>query len=177
MKSRMERTYRIFSLRTNRARSPRTGEDHDFQIIEAPDWVNVIPLTVSKEVVMIRQYRHGIDSVTLEIPGGMLEPSDSPESAARRELLEETGYGAHSMRSLGFVHPNPAIQNNRCFTFLALNAAPEGPQRLDGKEDIEVVLAPLNRIAALIADGTIAHSLVIAAFYRYFMEFRSNASR
>jgi len=163
------RSYRIFNLRTDRAVSPRTGDAHDFYVLETPSWVNVIPITPQKEVVLIRQYRHGIRDITLEIPGGLVEDTDTPEKAARRELLEETGYDAPEMIPLGSVHPNPAIQNNRCYTFLAGNAFPAGEQQLDEKEDIEVLKCPLREIPHLIGDGRITHALVLAAFYRYFM--------
>lgn len=166
-----DKFYRVFSLRTDRARSPRTGEEHDFFILESPPWVNVIPLTPEGEVVLIRQYRHGVREVTLEIPGGLIEPGDSPEGAARRELREETGYQAREMISLGHVHPNPAIQNNRCYTFLAIDAYPAGDQQLDDKEDIEVILKPLAEIPRLIREGQITHSLVVTAFYRYYLEY------
>lgn len=177
IKSVYEKSLSIFRLRTDRARSPRTGEAHDFFILESPTWVNVIPLTEQGDVVMIRQWRHGIRQVTLEIPGGVVEPDDTPRDAARRELAEETGYAAHEMIPLGFVHPNPAIQDNRCYTFLARNAALQGGQALDDKEDIQIVKYPLSEIPRLIGEGTISHSLIIAAFWRYFMEYRDDAKK
>ncbi len=92
--------------------------------------MNVIALTDREDVVLIRQYRHGIGEVTLEIPGGLMD-ADEPLAAAKRELLEETGYRAEEWIDLGYVHPNPAIQNNRCYTFLALGAKLAGAQSLD----------------------------------------------
>jgi 8-oxo-dGTP pyrophosphatase MutT (NUDIX family) len=160
----------IFNLRIDRARSPRTGRAHDFYILESRDWVNVIPITPQKDVVLIRQYRHGTREVTLEIPGGIVEPGDTPETAARRELLEETGYGSSVLSFLGEVHPNPAFLNNRCSTFLAKDVFREGAQEQDEKEDIEVLLRPLEDIPRLIRKGEITHSLVLAAFYRLFIE-------
>jgi 8-oxo-dGTP pyrophosphatase MutT (NUDIX family) len=168
--SRFDKSYRIFNLRTDSACSPRTNRIHDFFIMESSPWVNIIPLTPKDEVVMVQQYRHGIRSVTLEIPGGLVEPDDSPEEAARRELLEETGYREESMISLSAVHPNPAIQNNICHTFLARNVYPTGTQNQDEREDIEVVVIPLTEIPRLIREGTITHSLVIVAFYRFYIE-------
>ncbi|MCF8142757.1 MAG: NUDIX hydrolase [Deltaproteobacteria bacterium] len=165
-------SYRVFNLRTDQAVSPRTGLTHPFFILESSPWVNVIPLTPKQEVVLVRQYRHGTRSVTLEIPGGLVEDSDTPEDAARRELLEETGYVAEEMSALGWVHPNPAILNNRCYTFLALNAVFSGARHQDDREDIEVLLRPLAAVRRLIREGEISHSLVVAAFYRFFMEYR-----
>jgi len=166
-----DNSYRVFSLRTDRARSPRTDQVHDFFILESSSWVNVIPLTADNEVVLVRQYRHGIRDVTLEIPGGLVEDGDTPETAALRELREETGYGASEIIPLSSVHPNPAIQSNLCFTFLATGVLPAGNQEQDEKEDIQVLLRPLAEIPRLIREGDITHSLVLAAFYRYFMEY------
>lgn len=170
--SHVDKSYRLFNLRRDRARSPRTSEAHDFYILESPPWVNIIPLTPTKEVVLIRQYRFGIRDMTMEIPGGLMEPSDSPEEAARRELREETGYREETMIPLGAVHPNPAIQNNLCYTFLAEDVFPVGPLAQDDREDIEVVLKPLSEIPRLIREGAISHALVIAAFYRFYMEYK-----
>jgi 8-oxo-dGTP pyrophosphatase MutT (NUDIX family) len=144
---------------------------HEFYILESEDWVNVIPITQQNDVVLIRQYRHGIREVTLEIPGGIVEPDESPEEAASRELLEETGYQGSKMIPLGVVYPNPAFLNNRCYTYLASNVLLTREQEQDEKEDIEVLLRPLDEIPRLIREGEISHSLVLAAFYRLFMEY------
>jgi len=164
-------SFKIFNLRTDRACSPRTNEAYDFYVLESADWVNVIPLTPRREVVLIRQYRHGIGDATLEIPGGIVEKSDSPEDAARRELIEETGYKESEMQLLGSVHPNPAFLTNRCYTFVAKGVSRVKGQEQDEKEDIEVTVKPLEQIPALIRDGEITHALVLAAFYRFYMEY------
>jgi ADP-ribose pyrophosphatase len=170
--SKKDRSFRIFDLRTDRAISPRTNKEHDFYVLESYDWVNVIPLTRQNEVVLIRQYRHGIRRVTLEIPGGIVEQGDSPEETARRELLEETGYSASDMILVGSVHANPAFLNNCCYTYLARDVSSSGGQEQDEKEDIEIVIKPLEEIPRLIREGEITHSLVLAAFYRFYMEYR-----
>ncbi len=171
--TRLDSSFRIFDLRMDRSVSPRTGEAHDFICLESAPWVNVIALTDREEAVLIRQFRHGTREVTLEIPGGLVEAADGPPEAAKRELREETGYRAERWVDLGFVHPNPAIQNNRCHTFLAIGATPAGAQSLDAKEDIAVVLEPLAEIPRLIREEAITHALVICAFWRYFMEYRA----
>ncbi len=167
--SERERSYGIFSFRTDKAISPRTGLEYDFYILESTPWVNIIPLTPENEVILVRQYRHGIRDLTLEIPGGLVEGQDTPEQAAIRELREETGYEASEMIPLGDVLPNPAIQNNRCYTFLAKDVVLAGEQQLDEQEDIEVLLRPFADIPRLIREGEIDHSLVVAAFLKYFL--------
>ncbi len=157
---------RIFSLSRRRSRSPRTGEIHDFHVIESPDWVNIIPLTEDGQVVMVRQFRHGIGGVTLEVPGGMVDREDlSPLAAARREMQEETGYDSDDVMTLGSIHPNPAIQNNRCHSFLARGVSPKFPVRFDGTEETEVTLVPLTRVPELIRTAAISHALVVVAFH------------
>lgn len=159
---------RVFALRRDRARSPRTGADHDFFVLDACDWVNIVPITADDEVVLVRQFRHGIADFSLEVPGGMIDPEDpSPLHAARREMIEETGYDADEILPLGPVHPNPAIQGNLCHTFLARGARPVGKPSLDGTEEVEVVLVPLRDVPRLVAEGAISHALVVAAFYRH----------
>ncbi len=169
--SKWDKSYRIFSLRTDRAISPRTGRDYDFFILESSPWVNVIPITPQDEVVLIRQYRHGIRDVTLEIPGGLVEDDETPEEAALRELYEETGYKASETISLGSVYPNPAIQNNLSYSFIAKDVFLAGEQEQDEKEDIEILCRPLAEIPRLIREGEINHSLILSAFYRFYMEY------
>jgi len=171
-----EKSYRIFDLRIDRAVSPRTGEEHDFYVFESHEWVNIIPVTRNREVVLIKQYRHGVRDVLLEIPGGIVEPGDTPLDAAIRELKEETGYTAKEMVFLGATHANPAFMNNRCHSYLALDSFPDGSQNLDDKEDIEVLLRPLDDIPRMIREGEITHSLILAAFYRYYMEYQQGVN-
>jgi 8-oxo-dGTP pyrophosphatase MutT (NUDIX family) len=161
-------TCRIFSLRKDRNRSPRDGREHDFFVLDSGDWVNIIPVTPDDEVVLIHQYRHGIDDITLEIPGGMVDPHDpSPLHAARREMQEETGYDTDDVIPLGAIHPNPAIQGNRCHTFLARNVSKQFETNFDTTEETEVVLVPYRQIPDLVRQGRITHALVVTAFYWY----------
>ncbi len=161
---------RIFKVGTQRAICPRTGETSKFYTIHASQWVNVIPLTEDNRVVMVRQYRHGSRTFCLEIPGGMVD-NETPLSAAKRELLEETGYSGDSVEYLGSVNPNPALFDNLCHSFLIRNVKKTAEISLDPAEDIEVVLAPLEEIPKLIKNGTINHALVISAFCFYFLRY------
>jgi len=155
---------RVFTLCVSRSRAPEDGRERDFHVIEAPEWVNVIALTDEGKVLLIRQFRLGTRTITVEIPGGMADPGEEPLAAARRELLEETGYEALTWEAIGVVAPNPAIQDNRAHTFLARGAHKTGEQQPDEDEEIEVEEVPLTRIPRLLNDGTIDHSLVVAAF-------------
>ena len=170
IRSQSNQSFRVFSIRTDTTISPRTGTEHDFYIIESEDWVNAIPFTANDQVVMIRQYRHGSRKVTLEIPGGLVDPGDTPEKAAARELLEETGYQATELVKIGAVNPNPALFNNHCYTFVARNVRKIHDPTPDQTEDIEVVLIPLIETPKLISRGEIDHAMVITAFYWYFSQ-------
>ncbi|MFO7661716.1 MAG: NUDIX hydrolase [Chloroflexota bacterium] len=161
--------FRIFGIRQDTSRSPRTGLTHTFYVLESPDWINVIPLTPEGKVVMIHQYRHGIEEITLEVPGGMVDDDEEPAVSAARELSEETGFEADSFIHLGTVSPNPAFINNRCHSYLALNARSVAKKRLDGAEDIWYEEISLADIPELIRAGRITHSLTIIAFY--FLEY------
>ncbi len=159
--------YGIFRVRKDGCVSPRTQRRHDFWVLETADWVNVVALTPDQQVVLIRQYRFGSQQVTLEIAGGVIDAEEDPLVAGVRELREETGYQAESAVLLGSVAPNPAIQNNRCYTVLALGCKPLFGQQLDEREDIGVETRPLSAIPELLASGAITHALVWAAFQHY----------
>ena len=156
--------YRIFSTRIDHCRSPESGKDHDFVVVEAPDWVNVIALTPGNEIVLVRQYRVGTREVTLEIPGGAVDPGEDFLTAGVRELREETGYAGDDVRLLGAVTPNPAFLDNRCGTLLVTGAHIVGDPEPEGTEILEVVLVPRPDIPRLVAEGQIHHALVVAAF-------------
>lgn len=161
----VEADFRIFTAEKQVAVSPRTGRQHQVVVLHSPDWVNVIALTERDEVVLVEQYRHGIAQVTLEIPGGMIDPGESPAVAGVRELREETGYEGGEPILLGTVTPNPAFLSNVCHTILVRDARPVAEAQLDPGEDIAVRLVPRRDIPTLVRDGEITHALVVAAFH------------
>ncbi len=155
---------KIFRLRHDLYRFEPSGQEKDFIVIDSVSWVNVVPVTAEGNVVLIRQFRHGIRDVTMEIPGGMMNEGEAPEAAAARELREETGYVAEKIRLLARVMPNPAVQNNFLYLFAAEGCRNTGKTHLDDFECIDVSEHPLEAIPELIRNGTIAHSMVISAF-------------
>ena len=123
-------------------------------------------MTRAGEVLVIEQYRPGTDSVTLEVPGGIVDPEDeSSEKAAVRELLEETGYRAEKMIYLGRSYANPSLQGNHCDIYLASNIELVQEPNFDEHEEIESRLVPYKGIPDLIKSGAISHSLVVAGFH------------
>ena len=156
---------RIFKMREDDVENPRTGRMMHATVIECTDWCNIIPITKEGNVVLVKQWRHGTRKVTLEIPGGLVDPGETALEAARRELLEETGYAATRVIPTGRVAANPAIMDNDTYSFLAVDVEKTRDVKLDDGEDIEVLLRPLKDIPALIANGEIDHCIVIAAFF------------
>lgn len=160
--------HRIFRLRQDFRRSPRTGAEHDFFVLDCPDWVNVVALTPEREVIFVEQFRHGTNTVELEIPGGVMDPDDtSPVATGVRELREETGYEGEPARRLGQVAANPAIMTNRCHTILVENCVRRHPVQFDHAEDLVTRLIPVADLPALLASGRIQHSLVVVALCHF----------
>lgn len=160
---------RIFTVHQRRARSRQSAKEGAFVYLDAPDWVNVVAVTPDAEVVMIEQYRHGLDRVTLEIPGGMVDPGESPLEAGLRELREETGFAGANAELIGRVSPNPAIQSNWCHTVRVPDVTRVGEQQLEGNEEIAIRLVPLTEIRPLIAKGIIHHALVVSGLSHHLL--------
>ncbi|MBI3993073.1 MAG: NUDIX hydrolase [Candidatus Lambdaproteobacteria bacterium] len=156
----------FLKLRRNRARSPRTGQELDFYVLQTPDWVQVVPLAADGRLVLVRQYRHGSRAVGLEVPGGLLDAADpSPAHAAARELAEETGYAGGELLALGACWPQPALLSNRVHFFLARGVQPRREPALDHGEDLEVVLLAPGEAAKMAADGRMHNAMSIMALH------------
>jgi 8-oxo-dGTP pyrophosphatase MutT (NUDIX family) len=167
----------VFTLREDICTHPVTGKDHPFYVVETMDWVNVLPITDDGNAVLLKQWRHGIRDFCIEIPGGMLEPGEDPDTAAARELREETGYGFDSLVALGPVATNPAINTNLCHLYVASGARPQTSLDLDETEDLEVVPVPLDEALAMVEDGRIDHTMVVNTFLKLQIRYGKDAEQ
>ena len=158
---------RIFTLEKSIAESPVDGEPRAFHRILSVDWAQILPITRDNEAVLVRQYRHGSQRITLEMPGGLVDAGEDPATAALRECLEETGYRARVAQPLGVVNPNPALFAHRLNSFYATDVEPEGAIQNTGTEVTEVVLVPIAELEGLLLAGEIDHALVAGALWRY----------
>ena len=161
----LESTYIRPRFRVDKCALPN-GKFLDATIFEFRSWANIIALTNNNEVVLIRQYRHGIRDVLWEIPGGVVEDGEDPLEGVKRELLEETGYTASEFIEVGRLYPNPALQTNTIYCFLALGAEKITGQDLDDGEDIEVHLVPLDELVSMMQRGEFIHALQVAVLFQ-----------
>jgi len=159
----------IFTLSSHKSVNSE-GTSGTFYKLHVPDWINVLAVTEDDQVVLVKQYRHGTDEITLEIPGGAVDKEDTnPQHAAERELLEETGFQSNKWTHLGTVSVNPAIMNNYCHLYLAEKCQKVAKQNLDQMEEIEVLTISLTEFFEMIEREEIDHSLIISAVGRYLL--------
>ena len=155
----------VFGFQEVVRRSPRTGRTSAYKVLHVGPWTNVVARTPDDRLVLVEQYRHGLDAVTLEVPGGVLEPGEDPAAAAARELVEETGFTGARPELLGTIHPNPAIQNNVCTVWLIDGVRRTAEPTPDEGEDIAVVTVLRRTTPDLVRRGRLTHSLTLAALH------------
>jgi ADP-ribose pyrophosphatase len=164
--------FKIFDLEWVKRRHPDSGKESEFVVLNSPKWVNIIPVTKDGNVVLIEQYRHGTDEITLEVPGGLVESGEDPRNAGERECKEETGFeGEANAVLLGENIPNPAFLTNKCYSYVWFNCTKISEQNLDDHEDIKIIEVPMKDIRKMILEGSIKHSLVLTAFFFYFLQY------
>ena len=159
---------RIFKVISFNSTSPDKKISGDFYSLETNDWVNIIPITREGKVILVSQYRHGLHTVSLEFPGGIVEKGQHLQTA-KNELMEETGYSSRNWTLLGKMAANPAFLNNWNYSYVAENCEPTGVQNLDPNEQIEIELFPLQQIPQMIQSGKIYHSMMISIAGLFFM--------
>jgi ADP-ribose pyrophosphatase len=159
--------YRVFRVQESRYLDGAGTPKRSVFTFACPAWCNVVAVTDAGELVLIWQHRFGTDALSLEIPGGVVDPGESPMDGARRELREETGYEAPSLAPLIDVDPNPALQDNVCHTFLARGAHLVGKTSFDDNEECEVILVPVEHTQALIDQRLVTHALVVVALQAF----------
>lgn len=143
-----------------------SGKPYKAYVFEFDSWANVVAITKNNEVVLVKQYRHGVQEVLLELPGGVVDDGENPLEGAKRELMEETGYSAGNIIEIGRLYPNPAIQQNTLYCYLATDAELAGEQHLDDAEEIEVELIPLDDLIEMAAQGKFLHALNVAVLFQ-----------
>ena len=158
------REYRTLRVNEDKYQFQPTGAETGFVVCDSADWVLVIPITEDGEVVFVRQFRHAYREVVLEVPGGVMDPGESPAETAARELLEETGYTSQSIEMFDPLLPNPALNNAHCHFAVATGCQRTQTQQLDPFESIEVELRPLATVDQMIRNRELRHALCIAAF-------------
>lgn len=154
---------RVFDVLGARYRHPQRGTERDFVVVQAPDWVNVVAWTPEDHLVLVHQFRYGIDDFSLEVPGGVMEPGEDPVTAGVRELREETGFAGGVARLIGSVRPNPAFQANRCHIVLVEGAVRSHAIEWDPDEEIRVTTEAVENVFARVHAGEIFHGLVLNA--------------
>ena len=158
----------LFQARFDWQENPRNGHVVKAIVLEAPDWVNVVALTPSGELVVVRQYRFGTGEITLEIPAGIVEPGEDSRAAAARELLEETGFSTESWEYLGWVEPNPAFIDNRCHHWLARDVELISRPAQEKGEHLEIEVLSMEEIQKEVRSGAFRHSLSFSALSQVF---------
>jgi 8-oxo-dGTP pyrophosphatase MutT (NUDIX family) len=159
----------VFRVKRRRMRHITDGREGQFYVIEAPDWVQTLALTPRRELILVRQWRFGIEKLSWEPPGGVIESGEDILAAAQRELLEETGQAGTSPRLIGQAYPNPAIQNNQTHFVLVENCTPKAPTHWDPHEELQIGIFSLDEIHQMIRRGEIFHSLALNALQFLFI--------
>jgi ADP-ribose pyrophosphatase len=160
-----ELDFGILKVREHRVQNPRNATEHLRVTLDTSDYVNVVAITPHAELILVRQFRAGVWSETLELPSGLVEPGEAGLAAGLRELREETGYSPTQSRVMGAFHPNPALQGNLCHAVLAEGCTLQNATDPDPGEDLRTELLPIREVDRAIGSGRISHALAIATLF------------
>lgn len=156
------------TARRDKVQLPSGTVHPEYYILEYPSWVNVIAVTVDGQFLMVEQYRHGLQDVFTEIVAGVMEDGEEPIEAAKRELMEETGYGKGDWKLLTVLSQNPSTTTNLTYCFLATGVEPVSTQHLDATEDIEIRLLSEDEVKAMLLNDELKQALMAAPLWKYF---------
>lgn len=158
------------TVRRDEVRLPDGRINPEFYVLEYPAWVNVIAITDDNRMVMVRQYRHGIDRTCFELCAGVVEDGETPLQGAQRELAEETGYTGGEWREIMVISANPSTTNNLTYCFVADGVRRTQTQHLDANEDIEVHVLEKDEVFKMLSNGDLLQALMAAPLWKYFYE-------
>lgn len=154
-----------FHVRADSCLLPDGRTMEPYFVVEVPNWCNMVAVTEDEKMILVRQYRYPVDATTYELPGGVIEEGEAPEKAALREMEEETGYTSNDVEYLFEVRPNPAINNNTAYFYLARNAVKTTSLNLDPYEDLDVLLFTKEEMRTLLAENKLQHGVQLGAVY------------
>lgn len=153
------------TLRVDKLEMPNGNIKEEYYVLEYPTWVNMVALTEDNQIIFVKQYRHGAGQIMVELPAGVVEENEDPEIAARRELLEETGYAFDQITYVCELFANPATSGNITYTYLLTGGRKVQEQDLDPSEDIEVVLMELEEAKQFLFENKIGQALHSSALF------------
>ena len=156
------------TLRADRLQLPNGNIKDEYYVLEYPTWVNMVAFTEQNQLLFVRQYRHGANEILVELPAGVVEDHEKPEEAARRELMEETGYAFDSIEYICKLYANPATSGNLTYTYLLKGGRKVQEQQLDDSEDIEVVVMNIQEAKQFLLDNRIGQALHSSALFYCF---------
>ena len=156
------------TLRVDKLQLPDGRIKEEYYVLEYPTWVNMVAFTEDDQILFVRQYRHGAGEVLVELPAGVVDEGEKPEEAARRELLEETGYAFTSMEYVCELYANPATSANRTYTYVLKGGKKVQEQDLDDSEDIEVLQMSIEEAKQFLFDNKIGQALHSSALFYTF---------
>lgn len=160
-------TAHVFRFIQKVRQTPDGKKEGTFDVLQCRNWINILAFDENENLIMVRQYRHGINELSLEFPAGVIDQGEAPLDAAIRELQEETGYSSSDWQEIGKLNPNPAFIDNECRFFLARNCKKTHETNFDYFEEIETELYKLSEVKEMIAQNKIGHSLVACGLYFY----------